>query len=340
MKSPNVSGRNIWQIPEITVTLQTETKVITAMGKYLNPKADLTFKKIFGEHKHLVISLLNAMLPLKDDELVDSIEYWPAEKIPERTEVEKYSIVDVCCKDKKDREFIVEMQMSWTDAFKKRVLLNASKAYVAQSEKGMNYESLQPVYALNFVNEIFQHDVSDYYHYYHLVHDKYTDKVIDGLHLIFVELPKFKPTTFSERKMQVLWLRFLTEIDENTKEVPAELLENAEVSEALEIVERAAFTDEEMRAYDKFWDNVSVQKTLEESWKAKMEQYKAQADEAKAQADEAKAQADEAKAQADEAKAQLIHEKLDSARKLKSLGVDIAIIIQATGLTTEEIAAL
>jgi len=30
------------------------------MGKYLNPKADLTFKKIFGEHPHLVISLLNA----------------------------------------------------------------------------------------------------------------------------------------------------------------------------------------------------------------------------------------------------------------------------------------
>ena len=27
--------------------------------KYLDPKADLTFKKIFGEHKDLLISLLN-----------------------------------------------------------------------------------------------------------------------------------------------------------------------------------------------------------------------------------------------------------------------------------------
>lgn len=102
------------------------------------------------------------MLPLKDNEQVLSIEYWPAEKIPERTEVEKYSIVDVCCKDNQNREFIVEMQMSWTDAFKKRVLLNASKAYVSQSEKGMNYESLQPVYALNFVNDEFMHDVDDF----------------------------------------------------------------------------------------------------------------------------------------------------------------------------------
>ena len=30
------------------------------MAKYLDPKADLTFKKVFGEHKNLVISFLNA----------------------------------------------------------------------------------------------------------------------------------------------------------------------------------------------------------------------------------------------------------------------------------------
>ncbi len=237
------------------------------MSKYLDPKADLTFKKVFGEHKNLVISLLNAMLPLADDEKVVSIEYWPAEKIPDRTEAEKYSIVDVCCKDNRQREFIVEMQMSWTDSFKKRVLLNASKAYVAQTEKGMSYESLQPVYALNFVNAVFQKDVEDYYHYYHLVHDRYTDKVIEGLHLIFIELPKFHPTTFSEKRMQVLWLRFLTEINEKTREAPAELLENEDVSKALEIVERAAFTDEEMFFYDKFWDRVSVQRTLDDAIK-------------------------------------------------------------------------
>ena len=241
------------------------------MGKYLDPRADLTFKKVFGEHKHLVISLLNALLPLKDDERVESIEYWPAEKVPDRPLVEKDSIVDVCCKDNKNREFIVEMQMTWTDSFKKRVLLNASKAYVAQSKKGDDYELLQPVYALNFVNENFMNDVDEYYHYYHLVHDKYTDKVIDGLHLIFVELKKFKPQTYTEKKMQVLWLRFLTEINDETREAPAELLENAEVSEALEIVERAAFDDGEMRAYDKFWDNVSVLKTLENARKRELE---------------------------------------------------------------------
>ena len=291
-------------------------------AKYLDPRADLTFKKIFGEHPHLVISLLNAMLPLKDDERVESITYWPAEKIPERTEVEKYSIVDVCCKDNKGREFIVEMQMSWTESFKKRVLLNASKAYVAQSTKGCDYESLQPVYALNFVNEVFQKDVDDYYHYYHFVHDKYTNKVIDGLHLIFVELPKFKPQTFSEKKMQALWLRFLTEINETTREVPTELLENEEVKEALEIVEVAAFTDAEMRAYNKFWDNISVQRTLENALKR--------------EAEKAKAETQQAKAETQQAKEKLVQ----IVRNLKDLNMDIAQITAITGLTAEEIKAL
>ncbi len=322
------------------------------MAKYLDPKADLTFKKIFGEHKNLVISLLNALLPLKDDERVESIEYWPAEKIPDRTEAEKYSIVDVCCKDNKKREFIVEMQMTWTESFKKRVLLNASKAYVAQTNKGMAYKSLQPVYALNFVNAIFLDNIDDYYHYYHLVHDKYTDQVIDGLHLIFVELPKFKPTTFAERKMQVLWLRFLTEINENTKEVPAELLENAEVNEALEIVEIAAFSDEEMRAYDKFWDRVSTQRTYEEEIEEtirrrvlkkaekRVKEAEAKVEQAEAKVEQAEAKVEQAEAKVEQAEAKVEQQKIDTARKMKDKGFAVEDIAEITGLTVAQIQSL
>ena len=53
------------------------------MAKYLDPKADVTFKKVFGEHKNLVISLLNALLPLDDGKKVEAIEYLPPEMVPE-----------------------------------------------------------------------------------------------------------------------------------------------------------------------------------------------------------------------------------------------------------------
>ncbi len=46
------------------------------MAKYLDSKADVTFKKVFGEHKNLVMSLLNTLLPLDDPgKQVESIEY-------------------------------------------------------------------------------------------------------------------------------------------------------------------------------------------------------------------------------------------------------------------------
>ena len=230
--------------------------------RYLDPKADLTFKKIFGEHKDLLMSLLNALLPLEKDRQVESLEYLPAELIPDLP-LGKNSIVDVRCKDKKGRQFIVEMQMIWTPAFQQRVLFNASKAFVRQLKRNRKYELLQPVYSLNLVNESFMNDYPDeFIHNYNIVHELHSDKIIDGLHLTFVELPKFKPHSIAERKMAVLWLRFLTEINEDTTIVPEELLDNPETSKALKEVEESAYTEQEIDAYEDFWDKLGAERLL------------------------------------------------------------------------------
>ena len=230
--------------------------------RYLDPKADLTFKKVFGEHKDLLISLLNALLPLSGDEQVESVEYLPAELVPDLP-MGKNSIVDVRCKDLSGRQFIVEMQMIWTPAFQQRVLFNASKAFVRQLRRNRKYELLQPVYSLNLVNETFMNDYPDeFIHNYNIVHELHSDKIIEGLHLTFVELPKFKPQTIAERKMAVLWLRFLTEINEETTVVPDELLQNPETSKALKEVEESAYTEHEMDAYEDFWDKLGAERLV------------------------------------------------------------------------------
>lgn len=230
--------------------------------RYLDPKADLTFKKIFGEHKDLLISLLNALLPLADDEQIESVEYLSPELVPE-TYVGKNSIVDVRCRDVKGRQFIVEMQMLWTEAFKQRVLFNASKAFVRQLDKKRKYELLQPVYSLNLVNETFMKDYPDeFIHNYSVVHELHSDEIIEGLHFTFVELPKFQAHSLKEKKMAVLWLRFLTEIDEQTKQVPQELLDNPETRKALKAVEESAMTQNELLAYEDFWDKLGAERLL------------------------------------------------------------------------------
>ena len=286
--------------------------------RYLDPKADLTFKKVFGEHPDLVISLLNALLPLETDEEVMEIEYLPAELVPENP-LRKNSIVDVRCKDKCGRQYLVEMQMVWSPEFQQRVLFNASKAYVRQVKTGEEYELLQPVYSLNLVNEVFEPELEGFYHYYKMVHVEHSEKVIDGLHLIFVELPKFNPRNYSEKKMQVLWLRYLTEINEQTREIPAELMENPEIKKAVSVLEESAFTDAQLLGYDKFWDIISVEKTLYGSgWRRGVKEGR-----------EEGMKAGKAKGEAE------MQRKI--ACNLKRVGLPLDVIIQTTGLTAKEI---
>lgn len=277
--------------------------------RYLNPKADLTFKRVFGEHPDLVMSFLNALLPLQQEESITDIEYLPSEMVPENP-LRKNSIVDVRCKDNKGRHFIVEMQMIWSPEFKQRVLFNASKAYVRQMDSGEKYDLLQPVYSLNLVNDVFEPDLEEYYHYYRMVHVEHSERIINGLQLVFVELPKFTPHTYSEKKMEVLWLRYLTEIDEKTTEVPEELLENPEIKKAVTVLEESAFTPEQLLGYEKFWDIISVEKTLISSAERK------------------------GKAEG------RITEKLEIARNMKSANIPIESIMQFTKLSKEEIGKL
>ena len=231
------------------------------MSRYLNPKADLTFKKVFGEHPDLVISFLNALLPFESKEVeIQEMEYLQPEMLPQ-TPFQNDNLVNVRCCDGRGRLFIVEMQMMWTLAFKHRVLLNASKAYVSQLPAGSDFSSLQPVYSLNLVNDVYA-DSPRYYHDYRIVELEDTHEVIEGLRFIFVELPKFTPRSYSEKRMQVLWLRYLTEIDGSTQSVPQELMDNPLIRKAVSQLEVSAFTEAQLRGYDKFWDIVSVEKTL------------------------------------------------------------------------------
>lgn len=302
--------------------------------RYLDPKADLTFKKVFGEHPDLVISLLNALLPLKRGEEIESVEYLTPELVPENP-LRKFSIVDVRCKDNRGRQFIVEMQMVWSREFEQRVMFNSAKAYVRQLDSKEQYHLIEPVYSLNIVNDIFHKDIPEYYHYYRMVHEKHSNKVIDGLHLVFVELPKFTPTTITEKKMQVLWLRYLTEIEERTKEVPQELLENPEINKALTIVEESAYSDAQMLAYDKFWDIIRTERTFYNS--AHREGFKEGRDAGIEAGLKEGMEKGMEKGMKKGMEKGMEKEKVETINRLKANGFDIATIAIATGMSEYDI---
>ena len=231
------------------------------MARYLDPKADLTFKRIFSQHPKLLISFLNAVLPFEPDRFIEEVEYLPSEMVPD-SPGRKYSIVDVRCKDNSKRQFIVEMQATWEEGFMSRILFNAGKAYVQQLDKGQKYELLQPVYTLAILSRNFDHESDRFFHHYKIINVENTDAVIEGLEFVLVELTeKFRPETMTDRRLAVLWLRFLKEVGEKMYSLPPEMQENEDIRLAAELCEVGGFTPVEMAAYEKYWDMVSTELT-------------------------------------------------------------------------------
>ena len=274
--------------------------------KYLDPKADLTFKKIFGNHPKRLISLLNALLPLSEEEQIQEIKYLPTELVPENNSY-RYAITNILCTDAKSNKFCVVIRIEWSDAFQLRVQFLASELYVNPAIKQVKYFAHYPTYSLNLISDTFKYNTPDFIHNYHVVYDKDTHKVIEDLHFTFIELPKFTPHSIADKRMMVLWLRFLTEINSDTKEIPADLLNDPEIGKAVEELEISGFTDAELWAYDKFWDSVSVERTLiDDSYKKGIEK-------------------------------SMNQRSLEIARKMLAKGMDEATVMDMTGVTAEEI---
>ena len=277
--------------------------------KYLDPKADLTFKKIFGNHPKRLISLLNALLPLSEEEQIQEIKYLPTELVPENNSY-RYAITNILCTDAKSNKFCVVIRIEWSDAFQLRVQFLASELYVNPAIKQVKYFAQYPTYSLNLISDTFKYNTPDFIHNYHVVYDKDTHKVIEDLHFTFIELPKFTPHFIADKRMMVLWLRFLTEINSDTKEIPADLLNDPEIGKAVEELEISGFSDAELWAYDKFWDSVSVERTLiDDSYKKGIEK-------------------------------SMNQRSLEIARKMLAKGMDEASVMDMTGLTAEEIKLL
>jgi len=291
--------------------------------EYFDPKTDVVFKKIFGEHKNLTISLLNAVLQFDGDDKIKDVEYLTSELIPPN-DGRRHSVVDVRCKAGDDDYFIVEMQMYWSSDFLRRVQYNSAKLYATLYKSGVRHYKRKRVYSVNILNDVYLKKAKSNYHRYTMseigVENPHT---IPGIEIVCIELPKFKPQDKAQGKMLELWQKFLTSINARTDEesISDELFENDETKEALDLCRH--LTEEERRLYDSFWDleslNLDRENTVKEIART----------EGRA---EGRAEG-EAKGRADA--------KREMVRILKSMGkMTIDEIAAATGFTTDEISKI
>ena len=115
--------------------------------KYLDPKADLTFKKIVGNHPDRLKNLLNTLQSLNEDELIQQQQYLPT---TEELEISGFSDAELRAYDKfwdsvsVERTLIDDSYQKGKEKGKEEGIAEGMEKGMKQGiEKGMNLRSLE-----------------------------------------------------------------------------------------------------------------------------------------------------------------------------------------------------
>ena len=113
--------------------------------RFLDPKTDFAFKKIFGsaESKPILIEFLNALV-YDSQPIVQDLEILDPYQAPQLQGV-KDTFLDVKAQLADGTMVLIEMQVLNPLDFNKRVLYNVAKAYSLQLQRGQGYSRLSPV---------------------------------------------------------------------------------------------------------------------------------------------------------------------------------------------------
>ena len=107
--------------------------------KYLDPKADLTFKKIVGNHPDRLKNLLNTLQSLNEDELIQQQQYLPT---TEELEISGFSDAELRAYDKFWDSVSVERTLI-DDSYQKGKEKGKEEGIAEGMEKGMNQKALE-----------------------------------------------------------------------------------------------------------------------------------------------------------------------------------------------------
>ncbi len=229
--------------------------------KFVDPKNDLAFKKIFGDNNktEILISLLNALLNLPYD-IVSITNISPYQ--PPIIKILKNSSLDIKAKDTTGREFVVEMQVEPNDNFGKRAFYYLAKAFVNQIKVGDDYQELKSAYFLGFLNfNLF--NGNDYKTNHILINQSTGNQDLSFIELNFVELKKFNKTEDELDNIVDKWIYFIKNAI-NLDHIPKSTTDKA-LLEAYDAANQNQWSIQELDAYEyrakKEWDKINEMRT-------------------------------------------------------------------------------
>jgi predicted transposase/invertase (TIGR01784 family) len=276
-------------------------------AKYINPFTDFGFKKIFGEEasKPMLIDFLNAILP-NQNEIVD-LSFKNTEQLGQ-TIADRKAIYDIYCQNSKGEKFIVELQKAKQNYFKDRTIYYSTFPIQEQAEKGEWNYKLNPVYCIGILDFTFddyekESENGEVFHQIKLKNQN--GKVFyDKLTYIYLEMPNFVQKEEELKTRLDQWLYFIKNL-EDFQAIP-NIFKDEVFSQAFEKAEIAKYSQSELNNYENslksYRDLKGVIDTAFDDGK--------------------------------------LEGKLETAKSLKLLGIEIEVISKSTGLSIEEIKKL
>ena len=280
-------------------------------AKYINPFTDFGFKKIFGEEasKPLLLDFLNALLPAKDQ--IVSLSFKNNEQLGV-TEFDRKAIYDIYCENEKGEKFIVELQKAKQNYFKDRTIYYSTFPIQEQAEKGEWNYNLKAVYCIGILDFTFKdyQNETDKNEVIHTIKLKNQNgkTFYDKLTYIYLEMPNFKKNESDLKNRIEKWLYFIKHL-EDFLTIPAIFNDNV-FSQAFEKAEISKYNAVELDTYE---NSLKTYRDL------------------KGVIDTA---FDEGKLEG------VLEGKLETAKTLKTLGIELNIISKSTGLSIEQIKKL
>ena len=218
--------------------------------KFINPRVDYAFKKIFGSHQSekILISFLNAII-YDGEKIIESLTivnpFNPGQIISF-----KDTYLDVKAVLVDGSIVVIEMQVARMTAFNKRVAYNLAKAYANQLDKGEKYPLLNPAIAVTITDFILFKTTDDAINKFVFQEETKKLECLDKeLRLIFVELPKFKKTLSELQGLKDKWIYFLKEAA-SLDGIPESLGEVVEIEQALNIANFINMSPEELEVVE------------------------------------------------------------------------------------------
>ena len=269
---------------------------------------DYAFKKLFGteENKDIMIEFLSLVTHLSQDDF-DDVRIENSEQIP-RFYNDKTGRLDIKIRLNDGRKIDVEMQNTYFDYYPKRSVFYCSKMIHEHFFSGLQYMDLKKCIAIKVLNSLFK--LSRKVHSVYQIRESEEQTLLDELlEIHFLDLTKLPKENLTSLEK---WLMFIKTDSKEKRRMLAQ--GNPVMTKANKVMDIFYLDEQERKRYEAAWEYESDRLSMiNESERKGLERGLA-----------------EGSRQA----------KLETARNLRAMGLSSKNIMQATGLTVQEVEAI